>query len=200
MQHIQRNKVFKKIFLGSDNKYFIRAQMKERQESTPDMREIRQKDYHLVFTYGTLQQGLWNHVFLRNATYLGKGRTCFERYEMFDAGFPVLHEAKPSEGSYVYGEVYAVDADTFMGLDYLESNGSMYHRKKIPIKLYQQDIEIDESGYNKVFPQKDCWTYFGDYQYWDGFKGLEEIQAARHYASHPMGLSFAHHHQKKKVG
>lgn len=185
------NKSHPKLFLGKDSRSMVRRQLEDRKEHSPDLMDIRNKNEVLVFTYGTLMRGLWNHAYLRNAKFLGQARTVFDSYEMFDAGFPVLAETRPQEGSLVYGEVYAVDPDTLMGLDYLESNGSMYNRKEIPIKLFQQDlVEEDEKRFH---PVHDCWTYFGNPEHWRGFGGLEGIIEAKVFSTQPIGISFSHH-------
>lgn len=153
------------IYLSADHPKYISKQLQERRSQSPDLNHLRKSEEHLVFVYGSLMHGLHNHHLLSKSKYLGTARTLFDKYEMYSAGsFPVLREVADDEGNYVYGEVYAVDVDTFMRLDALESNGVMYSRKQTRVKLHNQHQT----------PIEKCWTYYGEDSYWD-WKTIKEV-------------------------
>ena len=161
------------IYVPADNPEVIERELKKRREKTPDMGVLRDTEDNLVFVYGSLMSGLHNNYILRKSKFLGRARTTFDKYEMYTAGnFPVLREVKDDEGNYVYGEAYAVDADTMMNLDWLESNGVMYSRKKIRVSMREQVIQ---HGNTRVYPFEECWCYFGNEDYWKGFEGMQEV-------------------------
>lgn len=82
----------------------------------------------LVFVYGTLRRGERNHFLLAGQTFLGALQTDAD-YQLFDTG---PYPAAVAGGTTVlYGEVYAVDAACFTGLDMLEDYPHSYTRKQI---------------------------------------------------------------------
>lgn len=162
------------LCIPADDGHRVNSELNRRREKTPDMPELRNIDHHLVFVYGSLMHGFGNHYLLRKSEYLGVGRTMRDEYEMYVAsGFPVLREAPNKEGNYVYGEVYAVGPDELSRLDFLESNGTMYTRKKTSISLREQSFVTPSA--TRAYPFEQCWCYFGEEDYWDGFKTMKEV-------------------------
>jgi len=89
----------------------------------------------LVFVYGTLKQGHHNHRLLAHTRFVGYATTN-KKYQMLDAGFPVLLDPTDDEdGHIVSGEVYDVDAATAKRLDQLEGKGRMYNRIRTYVKM-----------------------------------------------------------------
>jgi len=90
-----------------------------------------------VFVYGTLMQGFGNNYLLRSSKFLGKAVTAFN-YQMYQEGIPYVAEGVKSKFP-VKGELYEVNEDTLMELDYLEGfnendySGSWYKRKLISV-------------------------------------------------------------------
>lgn len=83
----------------------------------------------LVFVYGTLRQGEYNHHYLSGARHLGIHRTdpCFTLLDLGE--YPaVINGGKTS----IIGEVYAIDDATMAQLDWLEAYPDEYIRKRIP--------------------------------------------------------------------
>ena len=163
------------VFPGHDNPMFVSKQLARRKEISPDLRELRMTNEHLVFVYGTLMKGHHNHYLVEKSKYLGRARTFRDEYVMYTArAFPVTAEVGKEAGEYVFGECYAVNNDTMMNLDHLENNGSMYTRKEIRVKLMDQHVDqnIRTSKLEKA------WCYLGssleDNGYWD-FKNMAKM-------------------------
>lgn len=109
-----------------------------------------------VFCYGTLKREHRNNYLLDSATFIGTGQTV-AKCRLLDAGFPVLrprtHRATNEANAPVRGEVYEVDEQTLQRLDRLESEGHMYNRRRMMIKM-------DDGGYIKA-----C-VYVGNAKFW----------------------------------
>ncbi|GAA5785795.1 gamma-glutamylcyclotransferase family protein [Chitiniphilus shinanonensis] len=84
----------------------------------------------LVFVYGTLKRGGWNHRWLNGAPCLGAASTV-ECFSLYAHHYPFLVR----EPRYpVRGELYAVDAVTLDNLDRLEGHPDDYQRQRIPVR------------------------------------------------------------------
>ncbi len=89
---------------------------------------------HKIFVYGTLREGFRNHRLIRGAKFLGAYHT-LKKYRMESYGtFPILHEDVPY--AHIAGEVYEIDDDMLDRVDFLESEGYFYKRKKIKLKNF----------------------------------------------------------------
>jgi len=90
---------------------------------------------NIIFVYGTLRKGQLNHFYLRNAHYIGKGKTV-EKYGFFitQTGIPFATCGSEYPVSIV-GEVYAVDDITLREIDHLEGHPFLYLREKVEIIL-----------------------------------------------------------------
>jgi gamma-glutamylcyclotransferase (GGCT)/AIG2-like uncharacterized protein YtfP len=86
-----------------------------------------------VFVYGSLMKGLHNHDrFLAKAEFVRRDRTRHGNYLLFSVGaYPAAVES--NGGGYVYGEVYAVGADTLAALDRLEGHPVHYERQAVSL-------------------------------------------------------------------
>jgi len=82
-----------------------------------------------VFVYGSLKRGFSNHGCLRGQQFLGPART-ERRYRMYDyGGFPAVVETGPETGLAIEGELWEVDADCLVTLDWLEEvEDGLYRR------------------------------------------------------------------------
>ena len=86
----------------------------------------------LLFTYGTLKQGYWNHHLLGNSIYLGKGIT-YEKYALYNYSYPfAVHEEIEDKHPVlpVLGELYTITREVLDEVDHLEIQ---YERKSRPI-------------------------------------------------------------------
>lgn len=92
---------------------------------------LTENNSSLVFVYGSLKQGLGNHIFLEEGVSEFVGRDMLEgKFTMVDlTWYPgvVNTLAEGSEGR-ILGEVYRVDLDTLHALDGLEGHPSFYRR------------------------------------------------------------------------
>lgn len=84
----------------------------------------------LVFVYGTLMRGQYNHVLLQRSPFLGRAATA-PRYTLIDLGrFPGMI-AGGTVG--IHGEVYSVNAETLAAIDRLEGHPNFYVRTEIAL-------------------------------------------------------------------
>ncbi len=84
-----------------------------------------------VFVYGTLMSGNYNHFYLGSAEFMGAGAVSgFDLYQV--NSYP---GAVRSAAGTIRGELYAVDAKTLQMLDLLESEGSLYLRETVSVRL-----------------------------------------------------------------
>lgn len=99
---------------------------------------------HTVFVYGTLKQGFSNHYFLRDARFVGRGRTA-RRYALYVDEYPGVHQG--DKICPILGEVFEVDGPTLRRLDALEDHPRLYKREQVDVCL--------ESGERRT-----AWMYF----------------------------------------
>ncbi len=93
---------------------------------------------HLVFVYGTLRQGEYNHHYLSTAQFLGLHESDAQ-YTLYDLGpYPGVSDGQQS----VQGEVYLIDDDTLAALDKLEDVPVEYRRESINTPFGQAWIYI----------------------------------------------------------
>lgn len=79
----------------------------------------------LVFVYGSLKRGEFNHKVLGESKFIGKTKV---RGRIYDLGhYP---GAKLSEDGEIHGEVFDVDNETLNRLDRLEGHPHFYERKE----------------------------------------------------------------------
>lgn len=86
----------------------------------------------ILFTYGTLMQGFWNHKYLGDSLYLGPGVT-YEKYALYNYRYPfAVHEAIEDKHPVktVIGELYQVTREVLDVVDELEQQ---YDRMARPI-------------------------------------------------------------------
>ena len=100
---------------------------------------------NLLFVYGTLRQNFGNHGFLKNAQFLGEGKTQ-DKFVMHCRGsIPFVSESQAI--SHIVGEVYEVDDNNLAAIDQLEGcypkrddsgefeSSSWYIRKQVAIQF-----------------------------------------------------------------
>lgn len=128
-----------------------------------------EKDHILLFTYGTLMSGFWNHGYLdadrktnEDIVMLGEATTV-DSFTMFVSGtIPVVQEKPNTE---IKGELYMVPPDILEGpIDALEGHPELYIRKYTKVRcktgtylayiyLYPHEIEgaipVPDGDYRK---------------------------------------------------
>ena len=115
------------------------------QEPKADIDIIPTCEY-LIFVYGTLRKGQWNHHLLDRSKFLGVAKTKL-RYALYGSGVPFLSRTRAIVK--VTGEVYSVDDATLRRLDQLEGHPDMYKREQAEVVL--------EAGTELI-----AWIYFCD--------------------------------------
>jgi gamma-glutamylaminecyclotransferase len=117
-----------------------------------------------IFVYGTLKSGFGNHGLISSSDFVDDA--ILENYNMVYShgshGFPVIYKNKKSHGHIVIGEVYVVDDYVLKNVDELESNGVMYKRKLVSVKL------SDGSSMSVN-------VYIGINKFWDNYEGLQSV-------------------------
>jgi gamma-glutamylcyclotransferase (GGCT)/AIG2-like uncharacterized protein YtfP len=101
---------------------------------------------HVIFVYGTLRKGQWNHHLLVSSKFIEMAKTK-RRYALYGSGVPFLSRTKAL--TQVTGEVYAVDDGTLERLDDLEGHPNAYKRE-------QAEVVLDDGTELKA------WIYFYD--------------------------------------
>src|SRR3990167_787998 len=87
-----------------------------------------------VFVYGTLKRGFSNHRLLANSIYLGE-EILYSGFIMYSlGGYPCVTPADPEKSLAILGEVYKINEQTLVTLDYLEGYPGFYDRKIIQTK------------------------------------------------------------------
>lgn len=129
---------------------------------TKDFPLLREKTHIDVFVYGTLRKNFSNHRQLGpKAELLGVGHTAYDRFILANnikAGFPVAYfHSDPTYRAHIYGEVYRINVDQILQLDYLESNGIMFKRHFLPINIVQSNGSIQNHR---------AWIYLGVKEFW----------------------------------
>jgi gamma-glutamylaminecyclotransferase len=96
---------------------------------------------HLVFVYGTLKHGKYNHYLLEDSECLGEYFTSKD-YTLIMSNLPYLIKRK---GHGCLGEVYKINSRILSSLDKLEHHPEWYERKEIEV------IPLDGSEKLKVW-------------------------------------------------
>lgn len=92
----------------------------------------------LVCVYGSLRRGWALHGHLATARHVGDGTV--RGFVMYDLGAYPAVVAHSDPRATIRGEVYEVDAATLRRLDRVESEGSLYHRRVVPVRLDSGDV------------------------------------------------------------
>lgn len=106
---------------------------------------------HLVFVYGSLKSGFYNHDILGDSSFVHQTATK-DLFVMYDLGsFPAI--VRNPKGSKVKGELYMVDDETLKWLDKLEGHPSLYTRKVLPLDCGKSAFiyEYNPDGYDTEF-------------------------------------------------
>lgn len=107
--------------------------------STQDMPDVLADEHHYLFVYGDMKSDMAHHYYLEDENYLGKAYTKFATYGILNytgrkAPVPIAYNtAGESFPSFLYGELYMVDADKLIEIDFLESNGINVQRERIHV-------------------------------------------------------------------
>lgn len=86
----------------------------------------------LLFVYGTLMRGLWNHALVAGCEFLGTAWT-LDEHTLYSAGIPYLTVSEPRHR--VLGELYRVSQDDLLEIDCLEGHPDHYYRMFLPVSM-----------------------------------------------------------------
>lgn len=112
----------------------------------------------LLFVYGSLKRGYWNHHYMEGCVFLGEASTYTDEMVMFNVGFPMvvsMYDLYPTDDflcKQVRGELWRVDS--LERFDRLENEGSLYNRRKKTVWCTGRDVE-------------DAWMYLAHPDYKD---------------------------------
>lgn len=108
----------------------------------------------LLFVYGTLKKGHFNHARMMGsdglsgtAVFEGSATTC-EAYPLYVQGLPFLLNI-PGTGHPVHGEVYRVDAVKLNLLDRFEGHPHSYRRDKVKVDCHGEQLECQTYFYTR---------------------------------------------------
>ena len=99
----------------------MKDSFKRKNENSLWESEVGADDRHILFVYGSLMKGRYNHdAYMGRAVYLG--RASIRGFALYDLGyFPgILHD---SHDGRVYGELYEVNEEDYERICRLEGNG-----------------------------------------------------------------------------
>lgn len=153
------------------------SQVIEEGAYTDDMPFLQRKEFHYLFTYGTLKQGFRLHSYLSKSELVSYGYTQSDNFWMVKTkgapNFPIiLFDNRSQYKARVFGEVYKVSADTIRNLDYLESNNISYKRMALTVRV----VTNDKGDTQDIR----CWIYVGKRDYWNTrAKRLETLKRFR---------------------
>jgi gamma-glutamylaminecyclotransferase len=103
---------------------------------------------YTLFVYGTLKKKFANHHFLHTSEYLGKGRTQ-NKYAMYIDRIPYVVKDHPV--SFIYGELYQIDACQLERLDRLEGHPEWYCREQVQVVDKHKQVV---SAWMYLFPDR----------------------------------------------
>lgn len=119
-----------------------------------DSKNIKPQAGDLVFVYGTLKAGFYNHRVMQYAkgSFVSRATTT-KAFPMIDGGFPYLYDEE-GVGNEIVGEVYQIPTEQgFSPLDGLEGYPHHYTRRKVGVVL-------SDEGDKTV----DAWVYFANHE------------------------------------
>ena len=103
-----------------------------------------------VLVYGSLKQGLYNHIFMRGAKFMGNDTV--KGYKLVDLGpYPTAVKIPDSiecKEPYIKGELYEIDEEILERLDGLEGYPNLYQRTVVKTDL-QEEVYL----YSATFPE-----------------------------------------------
>ena len=103
-----------------------------------------EKEKHLLFVYGTLKRGFWNHSFLEGEEFVGEAETK-EKYAMYVSGIPFV--VKGEQVSTIKGELYRVSSETLRLIDRLEGHPNWYRRELVPVYVWEGGRKKEVQAY-----------------------------------------------------
>lgn len=144
---------------------------------SPDMPLLFSKHRHLLFVYGTLKKGFVRHGLLmtKKPVFVGDAWTVGEYFNMLytngKSPYPVVLPTHRNAGGKIHGEVYLVQPETLVQMDFYESQGVYYDR-------IRARIEITNANNPTTPLTTDCWMYEGNREHWALVKTKQKLRQA----------------------
>jgi gamma-glutamylcyclotransferase (GGCT)/AIG2-like uncharacterized protein YtfP len=151
--------------------HLVEDLMRRKNDNTPDFYDLKLRQNHFVFVYGTLKKGDRNAFLLDGCPYIGEGYIAVKGFNMKlnpFGHFPIIFDSKGKDAEHIWGEVYVVDARKIAELDRLENNGAMYKRQPLWVWLEDQRVSSKDKTKNNLKPAERCWVYVGNPMFWQG--------------------------------
>lgn len=89
-----------------------------------------------ILVYGTLKQGYSNHHLLEHSKYVCTTITTDKYFMGSYYAFPIVLENNADYN--IVGEIYEISDETLQEVDLLESNGTLYERKRVRVKDFDK--------------------------------------------------------------
>ncbi len=114
----------------------------------------------LVFVYGSLKRGFWNHRLLLGAVFEGADCITGALHDLGAVPAVALDDVRPTT---VRGEVYTVDATTLERLDRLEGTPRLYQRTRVRMSTGREAwVYVMGAERLKCRPRIESGTWKGD--------------------------------------
>jgi len=144
-----------------------------RRRYTPDFKELKKKQAHLVFIPDELRKTYAFHPMIRNrGTYLGLGSSVSTNYLLYNAkddGRSIFMESRPNDAAKncMIGELYLVPLHTLCMLDGFYDNGTEFERKQIYVWGLDQKLQSKIlKNHHGINPSLHAWVYLGIKDRW----------------------------------
>jgi gamma-glutamylcyclotransferase (GGCT)/AIG2-like uncharacterized protein YtfP len=132
---------------------------------TPDGPLLYMHEFQYIFVYGTLKHGFSRNTTLatNKGEIIGPAHTLAQGYSMHRTSskytYPViLSEVDKQKRGSVQGEVWKIPTRLIYDLDFIESNGEMYDRRKIGVEVLL--------GKQRKPHKMVAWAYIGRNDFW----------------------------------
>lgn len=145
------------------------SELQHRLDYSPDFGELRMYKSIPLFVYDDFKKGhRGNEYFIGRAKYLGRGRTCTNRYRMKlfqKENVPILFDDESALSGFTVGEVYAVTPEVMLDVDQELAQGMCMKRTQRNIFLLDQESPVRSK--KNFYPSLKCHVYLGIEEYWD---------------------------------
>ena len=94
----------------------------------------------LVFVYGSLKRGFYNHRVIAPAEFVNEARTATPAFRMGNVGrYPEVTRTEDESAGFIRGELFQCDSLQISALDRLEENGVDYLREQVVVRSLESD-------------------------------------------------------------
>ena len=101
--------------------------------------DVVQKEKMIIFCYGTLKRGFYNHQWLGENKYFGG--LYLNGYRMYTNGIYPAIVKSDNQDDVIYGELYEIDKNVFDPIIRMEL-GANYNMEEIDIELHGKRMKV----------------------------------------------------------